>query len=57
MSFLLLVDAEAVVFGSRQMMSKQADGDQFFKLPKDISLVPKWLWVDPTLKNQLITQL
>lgn len=41
MSFLLLVDAEAVVFGSRQMMSKQADGDQFFKLPKDISLVPK----------------
>ena len=56
MSILLLVDAEAVVFGNRQVMNKWADGDQSFELPKDISIGPKQLWMDPTL-NQHITQL
>lgn len=53
---LFHADAEAMVFGSRLLMSKQADADKSFKFSEAISLGPKWLWMDPTL-NQGFTQL
>lgn len=38
---LFHADAEAMVFGSRLLMSKQADADKSFKFSEAISLGPK----------------